>query len=229
MNLNETRLESLLSGRAKDYTRPGIKSAIDKKPLPGPTAICSLGIIGDEQGDTRIHGGPDKAIHHYPRDHYKNWLTELGPLPILHAPGAFGENFSTSGWTEGDVCYGDIIQAGTALLEISQGRLPCWKLNDRFGVPDMALRVQSTGRSGWYYRVISEGIIKPGDSLKLVERCYPNWSIRRVLSIFFGGCLEPDQLHECLELPLVFNWRRTLTRRLETGMVEDWNGRLYGN
>lgn len=222
------RLDCLLTGSARPFTRPGSLSAIDKQPRQGPLRVTLLGIAGDEQGDLRVHGGVDKAIHHYPRDHYPDWVAELGEHPLLTRPGAFGENFSSSGWRETDVCLGDRIRVGTALLEISQGRMPCWKLNDRFDVAQMALRVQQSGRTGWYYRVLEEGEVQVGDALQLVERPYGQWSVARLSAVLFDKQLEPGLLRECLELPLVPNWRRTLEKRLEQRQVEDWTSRLQG-
>lgn len=222
------RLDSLLTGSARPFTRPGSLSAIDKQPRQGPLRVTLLGIAGDEQGDLRVHGGVEKAIHHYPRDHYPDWIAELGEHPLLTRPGAFGENFSSSGWRETDVCLGDRIRVGTALLEISQGRMPCWKLNDRFDVAQMALRVQQSGRTGWYYRVLEEGEVQAGDALQLVERPYGQWSVARLSAVLFDKQLEPGLLRECLELPLVPNWRRTLEKRLEQRQVEDWTSRLQG-
>ena len=77
------RVEAVLTGRAVDYTRPGSRSAIAKQPVPGPVAVGTEGLHGDEQGDRRVHGGPDKAIHHYPREHYAAWRGEIGAHPLL--------------------------------------------------------------------------------------------------------------------------------------------------
>src|SRR5690606_21570785 len=107
--------------------------------------IGPLGLEGDEQGDPRVHGGVDKAVHHYPFEHYAAWRAELGDLPVLAAPGAFGENLCSTGLDEDSVCLADRYALGDAVLEVSQGRQPCWKLNDRFGVRDMARRVQDSG------------------------------------------------------------------------------------
>ncbi|MFK3773103.1 MOSC domain-containing protein [Pseudomonas sp. NPDC089406] len=228
MNLPVLHLDTLLTGRAQDFTRPGSRSAIAKSPRREALRVTALGLAGDEQGDLRIHGGVDKAIHHYPREHYANWVTELGEHPLLTNAGAFGENFSTAGWTEEDVCLGDRIRAGTALLEVSQGRMPCWKLSDRFGIKDMALRMQESGRTGWYYRVLEEGVIEAGGSLQLVERPHADWSLARLAGVLFDKQVEPRLLRECLALPLTPSWRRTLERRLEKREVEDWNPRLQG-
>lgn len=228
MNLPALRLDALLTGHAVPFTRPGSRSAIAKTPRQGSLAVTTLGLASDEQGDLRVHGGVEKAIHHYPRDHYASWIAELGEHPLLSRPGAFGENFSTSGWTEANLCLGDRIRAGTALLEVSQGRMPCWKLNDRFDVAQMALRVQESGRTGWYYRVLEEGSVAAGATLELVERLHPDWSLQRLSAVLFDKRVDADVLRECLALPLPPNWRRTLTRRLEQGQVEDWSPRLQG-
>lgn len=228
MSLHSITLDALLTGHAQPFTRPGSRSAIDKRPHSGPLAVTKLGLAGDEQGDLRVHGGVEKAIHHYPREHYTAWVTELGEHPLLAQPGAFGENFSTVGWSEHDVCLGDRIRVGTALLEVSQGRLPCWKLSDRFTLPDLALRVQQSGRTGWYYRVLEEGVVCAGDSLQLVERCFAEWPLSRLSTVLFDRKVEIDLLRECLTLPLVPSWRRTLEHRLEKGLVEDWSSRLRG-
>lgn len=228
MSLPSIRLDALLTGRAQPFTRPGSHSSIDKQPQYGQVAVTPLGLAGDEQGDLRVHGGVEKAIHHYPYEHYAAWAAELGAHPLLMQPGAFGENFSSSGWTEHDVCLGDRIRVGTALLEVSQGRMPCWKLSDRFCVAELALRVQQSGRTGWYYRVLEEGVVSAGDSLQLVERQFTDWSLTRLSTVLFDKRVEGELLRECLALPLVPSWRRTLERRLEKGLVEDWAPRLQG-
>ncbi|HBP0078393.1 MOSC domain-containing protein [Pseudomonas aeruginosa] len=228
MPLPALPLDALLTGRARPFTRPGSRSGIVKSPRDGALRVTPVGLEGDEQGDLRVHGGVEKAIHHYPREHYAAWIAELGEHPLLMQAGAFGENFSTSGWSEADVCLGDHVRAGTALLEVSQGRMPCWKLNDRFEVAGMSLRVQETGRTGWYYRVLEEGVVAAGDILQLVERRHPDWSLLRLSEVLFDRRADAELLRQCLALPLTPSWRRTLERRLEKGQVEDWGPRLEG-
>lgn len=221
-------VDALLAGKARAYTRPGTSSAIDKRPLAGAVRIGELGIEGDEQGDLRVHGGVDKAVHHYAFDHYATWREDLGALPMLEAPGAFGENISTRGLTEADVCLGDRFALGSALLEVSQGRQPCWKLNDRFGVADMARRVQATGRSGWYYRVLRPGTARVGDMLALAERPHPGWTLQRLGELLSRRVLDPALLEPALALPLVPSHRKLIERRMEQGAVEDWSRRIDG-
>lgn len=222
------RIDALLTGIAVPYTRPGSRSAIAKTPRSGPVRIGELGLDGDEQGDRRVHGGVDKAVHHYPFEHYARWRAELGPLPVLAAPGAFGENLSSAGLDESNVCLGDRYALGSVVLEVSQGRQPCWKLNDRFGVRDMARRVQDTGRTGWYYRVLQPGVARAGDTLQLLERPCPDWPLHRLMRLLAERVLDPALLREALALPLVPSWRTLLERRLASSQVEDWSRRIEG-
>lgn len=226
----ETRLgtvEAVLVGRAVAFAR-GRPSAIAKTPCLGPVGVGHTGLDGDEQGDTRFHGGPDKAVHAYAFEHYRPWANDLGPLPVLAAPGAFGENLSTLGVTEAGLCLGDRLRIGSSVFEISQARQPCWKLNERFGVPDMARRVQDTLRTGWYFRVLETGIVTAGDDIVLVARPHAAWPLARLMRLLYGSPPGPAALREALRLPLVPSWRQLIERRLETGMTEDWSTRIDG-
>jgi len=222
------RIERLLVGKAVPYTRPGSFSAIAKQPVAGPVHVDIEGLEGDEQGDRKVHGGPNKAVHHYAYEHYARWREQLGALPLLEQPGAFGENISTRGLCEADLCLGDVLRCGEARLEVVQTRQPCWKLNDRFGVADMALRVQQSGMTGWYYRVLEPGALEPGQMLSLEHRPFPRWSLTRVLEVLYQRTLDQAALHELSELPLVPSWRKLVDRRLQERRVEDWSKRLYG-
>lgn len=182
----QVRIDALLTGKASFFAR-GEASAIDKHVVAGPRRIGFLGIEGDEQADPRYHGGPDKALHHYPFDHYAHWAARLPNQRLLDAPGAFGENISTSGVSETEVCIGDRIRCGTALLEISQGRQPCWKQGVRLEWTPMPAHMVKERRSGWYYRVIEEGIAEAGDIMSLVERPLPEWSVARVFGLLIAG------------------------------------------
>lgn len=221
-------IEDVLVGKAVPFTRAGSVSAIAKASVRGPQRVTTLGLASDEQGDLRVHGGPDKAIHHYPHDHYTAWREDVGPHPLLAKAGAFGENISTTGMTEADVCLADRFRLGSALVEVSQSRQPCWKLSDRFEIPDMARRVQDTGRTGWYYRVIDAGQVQQGDAIVLEARPYPAWPLSRFIDLLYQRAIEVDVLHDLLALPLVPSWRILFERRLERGAVENWQKRLTG-
>jgi MOSC domain-containing protein YiiM len=141
-------VDALLVGRVQPFGDS--TSAIAKTPVPDSRMIGALGIDGDNQADPSVHDGPDKAIHHYPRDHYSFWMDELGVLEMLEDAGAFGENISTTTMTKGDICIGDRYRMGTALVKISQGRQPCWKQGHRLGDPRVVSTMVRTARCGWF-------------------------------------------------------------------------------
>lgn len=223
-------LNGLMTGKTIPLGPRCVPSGIAKTQVHAKVRLTRTGFIGDEQGDTVRHGGPEKAVHHYPFDHYSTWAKELDGHEVLARPGAFGENISTIGLTEGDVAVGDVFQLGTATIEISQGRQPCWKLNQRFTRADMAKSVQSTGRTGWYYRVLIEGDVGPDDHLTLIDRQSPSWTIERIWRLFYVDPLNRHELEAVVELPaLAENWRTHAARRLKTNKVEDWTLRLTGS
>jgi MOSC domain-containing protein YiiM len=220
-------VRTLLTGSVRPLGPKKVPSGIDKRPVDGPVRLTKLGVCGDGQGDTRHHGGPDKAVHHYPLDHYAEWRKELGPLPLLDQAGAFGENISTLGLVETDVAVGDRFRLGTALVEVSQGRQPCFRLNLRTEVADMAVRMQRSGRTGWYYRVVEEGVVAPGDRLELADRVTPDWTIARLWRILFVDKMDRKGLSQMAALThLPESWRAIASKRLGTGLVEDWSRRL---
>jgi MOSC domain-containing protein YiiM len=184
--ITATTIDAVLLGRALPF-RGDEASAIAKAPAGAPVAVGPLGLAGDQQADHVHHGGRDKAIHHYPFDHYAFWRGEIGDHPLLSAPGGFGENISTLGLTDHDVCLGDRFRLGTALVEVSHGRQPCWKIGHRFQIPRLTAMVVETARAGWYYRVIEGGKVMAGDRLELVERSLPDWTIARLFDVLVAG------------------------------------------
>ncbi|ENN2391959.1 MOSC domain-containing protein [Vibrio alginolyticus] len=220
-------VKAVLAGKTVPYAH-GAQSAINKQVQPERQHATELGFISDEQGDPRFHGGIQKALHIYPSEHYPIWQQELGERTIFQSAGGFGENISSEGVTESTICLKDKIRIGSTLLEVSQGRMPCWKLNVRFDQHDMARRLQDTLRTGWYFRVLEEGDIGAGDDIILCERPYPEWPLARIMGAVFTGCLDRKELTKLSELPLVESWGKLVERRLETGEVEDWEMRLVG-
>ncbi|HHF2953068.1 MOSC domain-containing protein [Vibrio diabolicus] len=220
-------VKAVLAGKTVPYAH-GAQSAINKQVLPERQHATELGFTSDEQGDPRFHGGIQKALHIYPSEHYPIWQQELGERTIFQSAGGFGENISSEGVTESTICLKDKIHIGSTLLEVSQGRMPCWKLNVRFDQHDMARRLQDTLRTGWYFRVLEEGDIGAGDEIILCERPYPEWPLARIMGAVFTGCLDRKELTKLSELPLVESWGKLVERRLETGEVEDWEMRLVG-
>lgn len=217
----------VLCGKVQPLGEKGHKSGIAKGQTDGPWRIMRSGLVGDEQADLKNHGGPEKAVHHYAHDHYELWRREIGPHGLLDAPGAFGENLSTIGWTEDTVHIGDVVRFGTALLQVSQGRQPCWKLDVRFDRDGIASRTQLSGRTGWYYRVMEEGSAVPGDQLVLVDRPRPTWPLSRLITLLYRNKDRYAELQEMSEIPeLAKGWRTLAARRVQARTTEDWTARL---
>jgi MOSC domain-containing protein YiiM len=187
-----SRILSINCGKAMPF-RDDASSAIGKLPIAGRARVGPLGLSGDEQADLAVHGGVDKAVHHYPHDHYAWWGEALGNSALLGSPGAFGENVTSEGLTEDEVCIGDRWRLGSALVEVSQGRQPCWKLDHRFGGVTVMARMVKSRRCGWYYRVIEAGEVGAGDRLELVERPFGNWSVARVFGLLIAGDHKRDR------------------------------------
>ena len=224
-----TRIDQFLAGSVRPLGPNAVPSGIAKHAVEGRVRLGREGLSGDAQGDQKHHGGPDKAVHHYPFDHYAYWRGAIDAKALLARPGAFGENLSSHGMTEAHVAVGDVFRLGGALVAVSQGRQPCFRLNLRFGVDDMAYRVQTSGRTGWYYRVIEEGFVTAGDELTLVDRVSPDWTIERLWRALYVDTLNASELMAMAELAhLPEGWRRYATRRLATAQVEDWSRRLTG-
>lgn len=222
-----TSIDALLIGPVRALAGTAHASGIDKRPVAQRLWLGPTGFADDEQADRKHHGGPDKAVHHYAFDHYPYWQAEIGARQVLTQPGAFGENLSTRGITEADICIGDVFRLGEALVQVAQARQPCWKLNLRFDHPKMALLVQQSGKTGWYYRVLETGWVAPGDSLALQARPHPAWPLSRVLEILYRRTLDRDALAQLARIPeFPDSWRALFERRLKAQEVEDWNRRL---
>ena len=182
-----TSLTALCIGQPKPF-RGEETSAIDKRPVEGRVAIGSLGLAGDAVADPKHHGGPEMAVHHYPHDHCPMWRDYLGGHDLLSRHGAFGENIVATGLTESEVHIGDRFRIGSALLEISQPRQPCWKIEHRFARKGMIKQILRSHACGWYYRVIEEGEAEAGDAIERVEIGHAEWSVARV----FAALFDPD-------------------------------------
>ena len=176
------------------------KSAFAKQPVSRPLRITSKGIEGDEQADRKHHGGPDMAVHLYPRDHHDFWHGALMGHELLDQPGAFGSNLSVADIAETQVHIGDRFRLGTALLEISQPRQPCWKIEHRFQRKGMVAIIIETGKSGWYFRVLEDGVATAGDKLERVEMGHENWSVQRAFLTLFSPHSSIEDLAELARL-----------------------------
>jgi MOSC domain-containing protein YiiM len=207
-----------------------VLSAYRKTPVSGPVPLGQGGLAGDEQADRRRHGGPEKAVCIYPSEHYHYhyhyWHRVLGRR--LH-PGAFGENLAIAGLHEHDVYLGDTFALGSAVVQVSMPRRPCFKIGLVHGRRDLPLLVQSTGRTGFYVRVLEPGQIAADDSLLLLDRPASAESVaevNRVVNVDKHDLRAARRLVECEHLP--HRWRDTLERRLRGSADEDDTARLLG-
>jgi MOSC domain-containing protein YiiM len=185
-------------------------SAIHKSPVEGRIWLGAEGLTGDGQADRRHHGGPERALLAYAASHYPSWQQELG-LPEL-GPGAFGENLTVLGLTEDTACIGDRLAIGDVVVEVAQPRQPCQNLARKLRVADMVKRVESSGRGGWYLRVIHEGWLEAGMLADLTGRPNPEWTIREAARVYQARGNDPAsaaRLAECAALSS--EWRERLT------------------
>ncbi|HDH0729260.1 TPA: 6-N-hydroxylaminopurine resistance protein [Klebsiella aerogenes] len=214
-------------GKIRDYdgSRP---SAIGKIQVDGELQLGDLGLEGDEQAEKKIHGGPDRALCHYPREHYLDWIREFPQQAGLFCAPAFGENLSTEGLTEKNVYIGDIFRWGEALIQVTQPRSPCFKLNYHFGISDMAQLMQNSGKVGWLYRIIAGGRVSSDAPLELVSRL-SDVSVHEAGAIAWHMPFDDDQYHRLLSAAgLSVSWSRTMQKRRLSGQIEDNSRRLWG-
>ncbi len=202
------------------------QTALFKEAVRGSVCVRFLGLDGDGQADLESHGGLDKAINAYPSEHYQYWLDELG---LACEPGAFGENFSSDGMIEAEVCVGDIYRVGELVVQVSQPRQPCWKIARRWGVKKLALFVQQTGKTGWYYRVLKEAQVSAPDVVELIDRPYPQWTIDRVNQIMYRDKRDWQAAYDLSQCSaLSESWKVTLSSRAAKQQCHSELPRLYG-
>lgn len=194
---------ALCTGTARPFNGAET-SAIAKFPREGLVQILESGLAPDEQADKSVHGGPEMALHLYPLDHHDFWRGELGARELLDEPGAFGSNLAVGGLREDDVHIGDRFRLGSqstgALIEVSQPRQPCWKIEHRFGQKGMVARIIATGRCGWYFRVLEIGDAQAGDMLERVAIGDSRWSVARVFRALVAGKASGEELAELAAL-----------------------------
>ncbi|MBP6563563.1 MAG: 6-N-hydroxylaminopurine resistance protein [Neisseriaceae bacterium] len=203
-------------------------SAIAKTRTQGLLTLTALGLANDEQAETRFHGGPDRALCHYPREHYGYWQQALPQLADRFQAAAFGENLSTEGMTEEHVFIGDVYQWGACMIQVTQPRSPCYKLNQHFGVADLSGHMQSSGRCGWLYRVVAAGTADASEPLRLIART-STVSVAEAINIAFALPFDATLSQRLLSATgLSASWSKTMLLRLQNGVVEDFNRRLLG-
>lgn len=228
------KLLSIQVGLPQTYGSPAKKTFDEKQwetgfyksKVEGTVRATRTGLFGDGQADLKVHGGPDKAVCVYPSEHFPFWRDEHGLQ--MHA-GAFGENFTSEGLREGDVCIGDKFDAAGTVFEVSQPRQPCWKLARRWGLKKLPLHVQESGRTGWYFRVVVEGDVFAPTTLTLIERPNESWTIARCNEIMHKDKANLDLAAELSKVVgLSESWRTNLSKRASKAVLNTERERLEG-
>ncbi len=184
-----------------------------KRPVTGNLRLTAQGFEGDGVGDRKHHGGSDKAVCVYSLDHYPFWAKELG-IPMPEA--AFGENLSVEGLREDDVNIGDIFRIGTAVVQVSQPRQPCGTLAARYGRADFAKVVSDSGRTGFYFKVLTEGLVRAGEEVILTERDARGVAIAFANHIWYHDRKDREGIEKVLSVPaLSGSWRASFRELYE--------------
>ena len=191
-----------------------IQTAIFKKPAAGAVAIRELNLAGDQQADLTVHGGSEKAVYGYPAEHYEYWREQLPD--VSSSWGTFGENLTTEGLREETLCIGDVLRVGSAVLQITQPRMPCYKLELRFNRNDMIKRFLVSGRSGFYFSVIEQGDVAAGSKVEILDRDPDGVTVSDIVRLYLGPTRDPELLQRATNVAsLPQNWRTQLLLRAQ--------------
>lgn len=227
-------VHKLLTGKVKCFGDSNAENHMDRPWKSGMFKSVSddklwlgkLGLPEDEVADAKNHGGPEKAVFAYPKKHYPYWQGDLSTDSI--GIGGMGENLSLDNADEFTFCIGDTYRFGESIIQVAQPRQPCWKPARRFRVMNFALRIQNSGRTGWYFRVLQEGHVQAGLELELIERPFPQWTIAACNEVMHAKKEElrsADQLASCQLL--AESWKKTLNKRLQ-GKKSSVEKRVFG-
>jgi MOSC domain-containing protein YiiM len=191
------------SVRAFEYRGRSVRSAIWKSPAAGRIAAQGVNLAGDEQADRAAHGGPDKAVYAYSVEDARWWEQEIG-RPLSY--GEFGENLTTQGIEVNDALVGERWEIGTAVLEVSEPRVPCWRLGVRMSDETFPRRFVQALRPGAYLRIVVQGDVGAGDEIRVVERPDHDLTVRDVFRIYTQ---DRDEAGRLLAVPRMSeSWRR---------------------
>jgi MOSC domain-containing protein YiiM len=213
--MTQPKLVSINVGKPCEVSWKGtrVSTAIFKTPVEGPVDLKALNLRGDQQADPSVHGGPNKAIYGYPSEHYAYWRTHL---PQADLPwGAFGENLTTEGLLEDQLHIGDRLRIGSALLVVTQPRVPCYKLTIRFDRDDMIKRFIASHTSGFYFAVVEEGQLAAGTPIEIVHRDPGAVSVADINRLYYGHGGDPELLRRAVKVEaLPVGWRDHLLQHL---------------
>lgn len=209
-------VSTVFAGSVRPMPGDGRPTGIFKEPVAGPVHVGIEGLEGDAQADRRVHGGPEKAVHHFPLENHRRLAVQFPELAAGFVAGGLGENLSTEGADEAAVCLGDVYAFGSARLQLSQPRSPCWKIDARHGLEGIANFIATAGIAGWYYRVLDPGVAQAGDALQLRERNADAITLREFWDTVH--LLRPplEALRRIADTPgLSPGWRERLLKRID--------------
>ena len=199
----------------KDGTERVWRTSFFREPNPQPRWLYTTYLEGNVQADKKNHGKPDQVVLLYAATHYPAWQAELGRSEM--GPGGFGENFTVEGVTEETACIGDIYAIGEAQIQVTGPRYPCSKIEKRWDLPGLTDRVAETGRTGWYCRVVREGLIEPGTPLMLIEHPYPEWTIALINDFAHFRTYDLETAKALLVCPILDEfWQRLIVKNVKT-------------
>jgi MOSC domain-containing protein YiiM len=198
------------------YKGDAITTGIFKSPVAGRVRARRLNLDGDRQADLTVHGGPEKAVYVYPAEHYDYWR---GELPDIEMPWSmFGENFTSAGLLEDEVHIGNRYRIGSSLFQVTQPRMPCYKLAAKFQRDDILKRFLKSMRTGFYFSVIEEGEVGADDAIEPVSRDPSGINVTDITRLYISKGKGKDQslLRRAAELTaLPASWRDYFRARLE--------------
>jgi MOSC domain-containing protein YiiM len=195
-----------------------VSTAIFKEPVSGPVPMKQLNLDGDRQADLTVHGGRYKAVYGYPSEHYEYWRGDLPQQALLW--GVFGENLTTEGLFEDSLFIGDRVKVGSAVLQVTQPRLPCYKLTIRFDRDDMIKRFLHSRRSGFYFSVVEEGEVQAGSTIQIVSRDPNQMSVADISNLYFAKDPDPQLLQRAAGVTaLPPAWREDFLAKLQSRKI----------
>jgi MOSC domain-containing protein YiiM len=192
LSINVARPRIILIGQQQ------VSTGIFKEPVEGPVMMRRLNLDGDRQADLSVHGGPSKAVYGYPSEHYPYWREVLPGMELPY--GMFGENLTTEGMNEEETNIGDQFRIGEAVVMVTQPREPCYKLAAKFRREDIIKKFFLSGRSGFYFSVVQEGMVQAGDEIEAVHRDASRVSIADINRINMHGVTDAEVLRRALRV-----------------------------
>ena len=220
------RLLSVNVGLPRDIAWKGrtVHTAIWKNPVSGRSRVGRLNVEGDGQGDLAGHGGEQRAVFVYQIESYRHWREQLKTTPdFVH--GQFGENFTVEGLADNAVCIGDRYRIGTALFEVTQPRVTCYRIGIRMNEPRMPALLTSSGRPGFYFRVLEEGEVGAGDEIEKVGEADERMTVTEINALLYLPDHARDQLQRALQIrALSPGWRGSLEALLERQKAQGSSG-----